>query len=63
MNDLVNKDKATGVDFQAKAELPVCESCSIMKSHRVSLKGGIRQNYPVRQEARPASDDLRGHQA
>ena len=28
MNDLVNKDKATGVDFQAKAELPVCESCA-----------------------------------
>ena len=55
MNDLVAKGKATGVDFQAKVELPVCEPCSIMKSHRVSLKGGIRQTLSGKKPALPVT--------
>ena len=41
MRELINGGAATGVDYNAKVETPVCVSCRVMKAHRVPLKGGV----------------------
>jgi hypothetical protein len=43
LRELSTKGVATGVNLGPKAQLQVCDSCSVMKSHRVPLKFGIKQ--------------------